>query len=145
MLIDQLVGRWQLLSCEAHGADGEVHHPFGLNPVGLIAYEEDGSMSVQVMGDTRARFSAADKSGGTAEEIRGAFSTYEAYFGTYEVNEADRYVTHRISAALFPNWVGSQQRRSARIAGSRLTLQTPPLPYAGRSMIRTLVWERVGA
>jgi hypothetical protein len=144
MLIDQLVGRWRLLSCEASGPNGELDYPYGLKPVGVIAYERDGSMAVQVMGDRRTRFSNLDKSSGTAEETRTAFLSYEAYFGTYQVDERASSVIHRVEAALFPNWMGTEQRRCATISGSRLTLHTPPLPYAGSTMSRTLVWERIG-
>jgi hypothetical protein len=144
MLLDQLVGRWRLLSCEARGANVEVHYPFGLKPLGLIAYEKDGSMSVQVMGDGRTRFSGSDKSSGTEEEIRTAFLSYEAYFGTYEVDEVASMVIHRVEAALFPNWMGTELRRHASISGSRLTLRMPPLPHEGSAVSRTLVWERIG-
>jgi hypothetical protein len=121
-----------------------VDYPYGSRPVGLIAYEKDGCMAVQVMGERRALFSTLDKSSGTVEETRNAFLSYEAYFGTFEVDEATGSVIHRVEASLFPNWIGTEQRRRASISGSRLTLETPPLPYEGSMMTRALVWERIG-
>lgn len=138
-----LVGTWKLLSFEAQTADGQLLLPYGRDPVGQLIYDALGNMAVQLMRAQRQSFSARDKSQGSAEEIQRAFTSYEAYFGTYVVDEQQGTVTHRLEGALFPNWTGGEQRRYFRFSGGHLSLSTPPIPYGGTTMRATLVWERM--
>jgi hypothetical protein len=48
---------------------------------------------------------------------------------------------HHVKLSLFPNWVASDQERSAQLAGDRLTLSASPLLLAGKQ--QDLTWERV--
>ena len=137
------VGIWRLLSFEGHTSDGQVLKPYGSHPRGQLVYDANGNMAVQIMRSDRQEFSATDKSQGSAEEIMGAFTSYEAYFGTYVIDEEQGVVIHRLEGALFPNWTGSEQKRYFRFSGSRLTLSTAPIPYGGATLTASLVWERI--
>ena len=140
----RFIGSWRLLSFEAQTSDGQILHPYGSPPTGQLIYDALGSMAVQILRAQRADFAARDKSRGSAEEIRDAFTSYEAYFGTYEVDEEQGIVTHRLNGALFPNWTGSEQRRYFQFSGGQLTLSTPAMPYGGATLSAALVWERLG-
>jgi hypothetical protein len=48
-----------------------------------------------------------------------------------------------VELSLFPDWVGSDQERSVKLAGARLTLSASPLLLAGKPQVPRLVWERV--
>jgi hypothetical protein len=111
----------------------------GQSPVGRLTYDAMGRMSAQIMRPDRPKFRADDAARtGTAEEKITAFDGYTAYYGTYTVNEAERVVTHHVEASLYPNWVGSDQRRPYEFSGDRLTLRV----VNGAAEAR-LVWERV--
>ena len=143
MANEKFVGSWKLVSLDARGSDGEIIYPFGQNPVGMIAYDAKGHMSVHVMCLDRPAFASGDQHTGTTEEIKSALEGYIAYYGTYMVNEEAGTVIHRVEASLFPNWIGIEQKRFFKLSGDRLTLSTPPIPYRGSHRTVTLVWERV--
>lgn len=143
MLKDQFVGTWTLVSQEFRGGDGQVIYPAGHEASGVIMYDAAGNMAVQIMRVDRPLFASGDVLEGTDDEIRAAYQGYNAYFGTYTVDETQRIVTHHLRGSLFPNRVGSDQVRYFAFEGNWLTLKTPPVLRGGSSLTGTLVWERV--
>jgi hypothetical protein len=105
-------------------------------------YDAAGNMSVAFMRRDRPKFAGPDKFQGTPTEVRAAFDGFQAYFGTYEVDEAKRTITHYIAGSLFPNWEGTSQTRFVELSGNRLTLRTPPMTEGGGTVVAVLVWER---
>jgi len=140
-LAERLVGRWTLVSFEAV-SDGATEHPFGPDAVGELRYDESRRMAVQVMKQGRPRFASNEQRDGTVAEVADAFTGYGAYYGTYSVDEQAAVVTHHVAASLFPNRVGTDQRRDVRIEGDRLTLSTLPEISEGRERFFRLVWKR---
>lgn len=145
MFKDQFVGTWALVSQEFRDADGQVVYPAGNDAVGVIMYDSAGSMAVQIMRLDRPLFASGDILDGTPAEIRAAYQGYNAYFGTYTVDEDRRIVTHHLRGSLFPNRVGSDQIRHFAFDGDRLTLKTPPTLRGGSSLVGTLVWQRLSS
>jgi hypothetical protein len=139
---EQFIGTWTLVSTEHRHSDGQLTYPLGREPVGIIMYDAKGYISVQLMHPDRPAFASGDMDNGTPTEIKSAFEGFVAYFGTYEVNEEKGTVTHHVEGSLFPNWVGSAQRRFFEFSGNRLTLSTPPILIGGEQITVTLVWER---
>lgn len=138
------VGAWRLVSCESRDASGEVRYPFGEQPAGQLFYDGAGNMSAQLMRTRRARFAAGDPGLGTDDEVRDAFNGYVAYFGTYSVDESNGAVTHHVSGASFPSWIGVNLVRYYTFDdGGRLRLSTPPTEAGGRSLEYVLLWERM--
>jgi len=90
----------------------------------------------------RPPFDSDDVTGGTDDERARAFSTYLAYGGTYEL-DGDT-VEHRVETSLFPNWLGTTQRRRWELdeTGRQLTLTSPPISLGGATRIQRLTWER---
>ena len=80
---------------------------------------------------------------GTAEETKAAFETYQAYFGSYKIDEKEQVVTHIVTQALLPNWVDSQQRRYYKFQDGKLILRTPPFMIGGKLVAGVLVWEKI--
>ena len=136
----RLVGHWSLVSFEAVG-DGLTEYPFGPDPVGDLTYDRAGRMAVQVMKKGRRHFESGDQDVGTLEELSAAVTGYAAYFGTFSVDEKAAAITHHVTASLFPNWVGTDQQRSALLEGDRLTLSTTTT-VQGRERIYRVVWKR---
>ena len=142
---EAVLGAWKLISFDAVSPDGQRKPTaFGKNPVGLIIYHPTGYVSIQFMRDPRPTFASSPKNA-TPEEIRNAFFGYYAYFGTYEVNEKEGFVIHRVQASVNPPEVGIDYKRMFKISGDRLTLTTPPQKSPDGSMVAIyeLIWERV--
>ena len=133
-----LVGCWTLRSCRSVTENGEVSYPFGQNATGLLLYTPDNHMAVQIAAADRGSIGADNpmSPAAGAEQRANAFSTYLAYFGTYEV-ERDR-VIHDVQMSLFPDWSGQRQVRAFTLDGGTLTLTRD----AGDTTIE-LVWLRV--
>jgi hypothetical protein len=140
---DRFIGTWKLISFEYRHKDGEVFCPLGANAVGWLTYGADGRMAVQIMKPDRPRFTTSDFLGGTPEEKLSAYEGYIAYLGTYTVNEAAGYVVHHVEGSLFPNWIGTEQKRSFTLNGSRLVLESAPFMARGRETVGHLIWERL--
>ncbi len=140
-----LLGSWRLRGWVAIADDGSQSVPMGEAPEGLLVYSDDGTM-VGIMGPAaRPRFASDDVTGGTDDERARAFATFIAYGGRYEI-EGDT-VRHDVETSLFPNWIGTVQRRRWELAenGRLLTLTSPPLSLGGMVRVQLLTWERVGS
>ena len=133
----RLVGTWRLLSYETNEEGGKRGRPYG-DAVGRLEYDDHGNMSGQVMRPDRARVERGD---GNAQQVRGAYIGYIAYFGTYEVASDGESVIHHVEGALNPAWVGGQQVRKMRFVGDRLILSAD-VHKSGDVATHTLTWER---
>jgi hypothetical protein len=138
-----LVGSWRLRRWAAVADDGSETLPLGETPDGLLAYTADGTMVALMSPGDRPPFASDDVTGGTEAERAAAFATFIAYGGRYEVD--GQSVSHHVEASLFPNWIGTTQRRHWELDASatRLTLTSPPLVLGGSRRIQRLTWERV--
>jgi len=141
---DRFCGTWRLVSWTIAQADGEViDSPLGRDPLGRIMYHPAGYMSVVLMRPDSPRFASDNLADATPEEIKAAFTGHIGYCGSYEVNEQERFVIHRLQLSSFPNLVGTEQKRFFAFAGDWLTLQTPPLTLLGTDQVHRLVWQRL--
>jgi Lipocalin-like domain len=138
------VGAWRLLSCEARNARGQVQYPFGERATGQLFYDAAGNMSAQLMRADRPRFAARDPALGTDTEVRDAFDGYVAYFGTYSIDDSKNAVTHHVTGASFPNWIGIDLVRYYTFDDEgRLRLSTPPIEVGGQALEYVLLWGRL--
>jgi hypothetical protein len=48
-----------------------------------------------------------------------------------------------VELSQFPNWVGTDQKRTVELSGDLLILSASPLLLAGTQQVPRLVWERV--
>jgi hypothetical protein len=142
---EQFAGTWTLLSWKIEQDNGELADPaLGPDPVGWIMYHPGGYMCAALMRPDRLKFASDNLMEATPAEIKAAFEGYVNYCGSYEVNEQERFVIHRLKLSWFPNLVGTEQKRYFDFAGDRLTLKTPPLTLFGEVQVHRLVWERIG-
>jgi len=144
MEADKFIGAWRLVSAEFRAEDGAIaESPYGPEPQGLLMYDAQGSMSAQLAQKSRTPFAIADRRAGTAEEIKAAFESYQAYYGRYKVDEREHVVTHTVIQSLLPNLVGTEQRRQYKFKDGKLILRTPPILIGGRRLTGELVWEKI--
>lgn len=142
MVLSDLLGTWRLLSFETRSADGVSSQPFGSDPSGILMYDPLGNFSVQLARAERPEFASDDMQVGSDDEIRAAYTGYAAYFGAYDVNDSDGFLTHNVDVSLYPNWQGLPQTRFFALSGGTLTLTTSPMALGGREITGVLVWER---
>mgnify|MGYP000882300501 CR=1 FL=1 len=132
---DAFVGTWQLVSQTMISADGETVDARGANPVGVLMYQPDGWMSVQLMRRER-------RSGLSLNSLSTAMSEYLGYFGTFVVDENAQTVTHFVIGSSFPDYVNTQQLRHYQFEDDGATLiLTAEATLPGQNR-RTLIWRR---
>jgi Lipocalin-like domain len=122
-----------------------IRYPWGKNPVGRLSYDDAGRMFAQLMNPGRRsvggmsnRGAAAAIADASADDMREMLNGFNAYFGTYDVDESSRTVIHHLQSALIPSWVGSDQRRKYEFSGRD---QLIILNTANHAAYR-LVWQR---
>jgi len=95
---DRFVGAWRLTWLEEQGADGKIHRA---DCTGLLVYARDRHMSVQVMYRNPQAHSQADPQKTTnAAPVQYAQGGYEAFFGSYEIDERAHNFTYHVEGAL---------------------------------------------
>ena len=138
-----LVGSWELISREDRTPAGErrVDPALGADPIAFLVYDPHGRFSAQFM--KRDRTAAAPDGGAAGPNNSRARGGYDAYFGTYSVDDGVGTVTQRLSGALSRENVGLVLTRAMTVAGDELTIRLDTATAAGEPVIRTLRWRRV--
>jgi lipocalin-like protein len=137
----QFIGTWSLVSINYVEKDGRKIEPFGPGARGMLVFDAGGRFATQVMAADRPRFASNNRMIGTAEENKAVSRGVVAYFGTYTVDEADRIVTLHIEQSSFPNWNGTDQKRTFTFAGDELRY-TAASSTANPAESAELVWKR---
>ena len=122
----KFIGVWKLTSGVAkHEVTGAVRYPWGKNPVGRLSYDEAGRVFAQLMnpgrrsvGGAADRGSASAIGSASAEDLREMLTGFNAYFGTFDIDESSKTVIHHLQSALIPSWVGTDQRRKYEFSES---------------------------
>jgi hypothetical protein len=139
----ELVGTWQLVSRTDRTSSGQrrVEPSLGEDPIALLYYDRTGHFAAQFM--KRDRTAAVADAAGTAPNNSRARGGYDAYFGSYAVDEQGGTVTHRLVGALSAENVGQSLTRVMKVSGSTLTISLATATSQGEAVMRTLVWTRV--
>jgi hypothetical protein len=140
-----LIGTWRLLSrVDRDRAGVQVAEPsLGSDPVALLIFDGSGNFAAQFM--KRDRSGVAGEEGGAplANNSR-ARGGYDAYFGTYEADDAKGVITTRLLGALSQENVGQVYVRAVAVDGDTLTLRLETQSPRGEPVVRTLTWKRAG-
>jgi hypothetical protein len=138
-----LVGTWRLRAWESVDDDGSVEHPMGEAPEGVLVYTADGTMITTIGRAGRTPIDGGDVLAGPVDQRLEAMVSFIAYSGSFGVDGGD--VVHDVTMSLFPNWVGTTQRRHVALSpdASILTLSADPFLVGGRRGAQRLTWERV--
>lgn len=121
---------------------GKTVYPYGENLFGILIYTPGGYMSALLMDPYRTKFSSDDLKAGTTDEIKQAYEKFDAYCGTYTIDEEKGTVTHHVEGAKFPNWVGTDQVRYFELKGEKLYI-TATLKVKGEDWQGEAVLERL--
>jgi Lipocalin-like domain len=143
-LSSSLPGTWLLESRVDVTASGkrQVEPSLGEDPIALLFYDRSGHFAAQFM--------KRDRSVVVPEGPRGALNNsraqggYDAYFGTYTVDDAQGTVTQHLEGALSRENVGLVLTRAMEVHGDSLIIRLQTTSSDGTAVTRTLTWKRVG-
>ena len=139
-----LHGVWEVVSLEDVQPDGMIAYSWGKAVSGTITDTPGGRVFVQLLADPSPRFSGGNvlsPSGRdllqtvSADEIRKAYVGYYAYFGTYEIDESERVVTHHVESSLRHHEIGLRYDRPYELTRSAWCCDIP-YPATGAARIR---------
>lgn len=139
-----LPGTWELLSRVDTTATGErrVEPSLGDDPVALLIYDRAGHFAAQFM-RRDGSVDVPDGPGGAKNNSQ-AKGGYDAYFGTYTVDDDAGTVTQQLTGALSRQHVGAVLTRAMRVADDTLVITLTTNATDGVEVTRTLTWRRVG-
>lgn len=142
-LATDMQGVWWLLTREDFTAGGEqrIDPILGPDPIGILSYAKD---------HFAAQFMKRDRKGGhdspaihSGQNNTSAVGGYDAYFGTYEVDEKTGKVLHTLIGSITPANIGMIVSRDMRVVENKLTIQLETTTPQGEAIIRTLTWKRI--
>jgi len=136
-------GVWWLLSREDRAADGSLRIDATLGPdaKGILTYA-NGRFAAQFMKRDRSDVSAVNNpSFGKNNTV--AVGGYDAFFGTYSVDEKTGDVLHCLEGALTAENIGMEVSRTLTVDGDSLVINIETTTIEGEPIVRTLTWERV--
>jgi hypothetical protein len=137
---DALRGTWTLVSSVTE-KDGVKTDQFGLAPKGMLTLDADGHFMLTIIGPNLPRFASGNRAAGTSEENKAVMSMSIAMIGSYLVNPSDTTLTFRVESATFPNWNGTEQKRSIVPTGKdELKYITATASSGG---VGTVTWRRI--
>ncbi len=116
----EIIGTWNFVKLVATTDSGKTLYPYGEKLFGRLIYTPDGYMSALLMDPDRDKFASNDPLAGTSQEIMQAYKKFDAYCGTYTVEENKGSITHHVQGAKFPNWVGTDQVRYFELKDGKL-------------------------
>ena len=146
-LATALVGTWELQSREDFTRAGErrIDPGLGADPIALLFFDRTGHFAAQFMKrDRTGQPAAAAEPAGLAPNNSRPQGGYDAYFGTYEVDEKTGLVATTLVGALTPANVGQIFHRGMTVEGDALTIRLETATTSGEPIVRTLRWKRVG-
>ena len=142
-LSTDLPGSWLLQSRVDVTREG-ARHPdplLGEDPVSLLIYDDSGHFAAQFMKRDRSTVVQAANAG--ARNNTQAQNGYDAYFGTYSVNDTDGTVTQRLMGSLTAANVGMVLTRGMQVRGDSLVIKLETNAADGVPVTRTLTWKRL--
>ena len=125
-----LVGTWTPVSVEA----------FGPNPKGSLTFDANGRFSLQLLRSSLPKVAANKRDMGTPEENKAIVHGTISYYGTYKMNGTDLLL--HVEASSFPNWTGTDQKRTNVALTADELRYTNPAPSVGSGTPAVLVWKR---
>ncbi len=143
-LRERLLGAWRLLDAVTVFANGTTG-PWYDRPgpyAGLIIYTGADTMSVQIASARPPAHGPPALDAMAAAEQLQYLNSYYAYFGRFEVDEADSEVRHIVESSLDPTEVGLTYTQKVRLARSRLILTTQPWRVGNSWRHSRLIWTR---
>jgi len=140
-LSSEIIGLWLLESREDWTLDGQkrIDPTLGADPIGILAYA-NVHFSAQFMKRDRSNLSKLVSYSGSNNTV--AVGGYDAYFGTFDVDEINGKVKHTLSGSINDQNIGISVWRDLRVINNKLIIQLDTTTIDGEPIVRTLTWNR---
>jgi Lipocalin-like domain len=140
----EILGIWMLKSREDVDADGQIlTDPFlGRDPIGILCFGP-GHFAAQFM--KRDRSDEEDVPQRVqAKNNTAAVNGYDAYFGTYSVDETAGNLATHLEGSISSVNIGKTYIRDVRVVNNELIVQLKTTSVDGVAITRTNTFSRVG-
>ena len=134
-----IVGAWVAVSNDITMPDGKKVQPFGPQPAGMLIFDSGGRYSLQLCRPGGTKFASGNRMTGTADENKAMVQACNPHWGKYSIDDKNKVIVFQIEHAAFPNWNGTQQKRSFTISGDELKYVVPSASAGGTAEV---VWKR---
>src|SRR5215467_7606608 len=142
-LENQIQGTWWLLSREDHTKDGQrrIDPILGSDPIAILVYANN-HFAAQFMKRDRS-VNSITQATTAGQNNTSAIGGYDAYFGTYKVDEETNLVAHTLVGSINPANVGITVYRNLQVDNDKLVIKLDTTTQEGEEVIRTLTWKRI--
>jgi hypothetical protein len=135
----ELAGTWSAASIINIRPDGSKVELFGANPKAMVMFDGNGHFVLDQVNPDIPKFKSNNRAQGTPEENKAVVQGSLSYHGTYSV--ADKVLTFKIEGSSFPNWLGTDQKRTVTsFTGDELKWTNPGASVGGTA---ETVWKRL--
>src|SRR6476469_4076106 len=142
-LENKIQGTWWLLSREDYTKNGErkIDPILGADPIAILVYANN-HFAAQFMKRDRNADSITQASA-AGQNNTAAIGGYDAYFGTYQIDEKTNQVAHTLVGSINPANIGMTVYRNLQVEGDRLTIKLDTTTQQEEPITRTLTWKRI--
>ncbi|MEA2863394.1 MAG: hypothetical protein QOC84_1350 [Bradyrhizobium sp.] len=134
----KLVGAWTLVSIDNTLPDGKRMQGFGSND-GVVIFEPNGRFVQALARSDLPKFASNNRSAGSPDENKAVVQGSLILFGTYSVAD-DGALTLHMERSTFPNWNGSDQKRTiTSLTSDELKWHNPAASIGGTT---ETAWKR---
>ena len=139
-----ILGIWKLKSREDVNDTGQVRiDPFlGREPLGILCFGPS-HFAAQFMKRDRSR-QADEPQRLQAKNNTAGVNGYDAYFGTYSIDEIAGTLATRLEGSISPANIGSTYVRDVRVVDNELIIQLHTTAVDGTAITRTNTFSRIG-
>ena len=139
-----ILGTWKLKSREDVDAAGQVHiDPFlGRDPLGILCFGRTHFAAQFMKRDRSEEENVSERA--QAKNNTAAVNGYDAYFGTYTVDETAGTLATHLEGSISPENIGTTYVRNVRVMGNELIIQLDTTALDGTAITRTNTFSRIG-
>jgi hypothetical protein len=139
-----ILGIWKLKSREDVDDRGQIHiDPFlGRDPLGILCFGPSHFAAQFMKRDRSHQENVAQAV--QAKNNTVAVNGYDAYFGTYRIDEIAGTLTTHLEGSISPANVGHVYVRNVRVVADELIIQLSTTAVDGTAITRTNTFSRIG-
>jgi hypothetical protein len=139
-IVNKMAGTWSLLSLKGEDLTGRIHYPYDEKVQGQAVFTSEMNFSVQYYDATRPALSQSDPYFCTDPEIRIAYLSGNAYFGSYELKDDSLYL--KIKNSTNPNLSNQICKCTLQFRGDTMLQISPMKKLNGVLMTEHTIWIR---
>jgi hypothetical protein len=139
-----ILGIWKLKSREDVDDTGQISiDPFlGRDPLGILCFAPSHFAAQFMKRDRSHQENVAQPV--QAKNNTVAVNGYDAYFGTYTIDENAGTLTTYLEGSISPANIGNIFTRNVRVVDNELIIQLPTTAVDGKAVTRTNTFSRIG-